>query len=413
LLAILGSLGAKAQHAGKIDKFEISPEYLEGGKIKVSSGTTTTIKYKVTFVRESSETYPKFVWKPFNMTIRLSTPNADGQIVLFETAVNITNADFPTDKYFLTDKEFSATLENYKLNPNRPIILSYTLNGAANPVYSYDGKVYYPKITGTTEPSVDPELTPIYLLSWYDGGNMYRIAPDVEPNQRFGGVAFYVKPSAGYYYSEYRRDNVSGYPRYDYSYNENGGAGGPWVRNPADIGFRAFAAKQFGTVPVYKYANEKGKNIFYSTDQFISEGGRFKSLGIAFYAYPGPIRPTPTGQRPQVPGRPIRATNIDFDITPNQWVANPDGSLSFNLDEILATPTTIEILNVVIFGDLIPIDPNNPRPTRPGERETLIFPATYQGNSFTKEVVNGSIYIVCRNASNVAPTATLNFSLAY
>ena len=110
ILIMLGSFASKAQHVGKIDKFEVLPEYLENEKIKLSTGATTTIKYKVTFARENATTTPTVTWKPFNMTIRLSTPSQNGNIILLGPSHNIKSEDFPSGVAFLKDKIFTAIL---------------------------------------------------------------------------------------------------------------------------------------------------------------------------------------------------------------------------------------------------------------------------------------------------------------
>ncbi|SMC53122.1 hypothetical protein [Pedobacter africanus] len=83
------SYNTKAQHVGTISEFEILPAYLTNGQVRISSGTTTTLKYKVTFVRETATTYPTLTWKPFNMTVGLSTADANGNIVVLEDGTKI------------------------------------------------------------------------------------------------------------------------------------------------------------------------------------------------------------------------------------------------------------------------------------------------------------------------------------
>jgi len=321
------SLHSKAQHSGNINKFEILPEYLVNGKIKISDGPETIIKYKVTFAREMATTVPKITWKPFNMKIRLSAGDKNNNIVLFDSPYTITSADFGENDAFIKDKVFSGTIINSKLYQGNPIILAFTTDGKDFPIGAFEGKMYnFDLPTVVNPPVVTPPIKADSIPIWaklrtYDGGNL--LSSDPNEAVPYDGIqtrdkvfyAYNKQVSGTVAYYEHYFDYKEGYPRYDYIYKENT-SWGHWTGPTKNI-FYAFPKQAPGTVPVYVYTNQMDKGYFYSTVDY--GNSRYKSLGIAFYAYPvpeetGPTRPgRPAGggsdtspSEPTGPGRPTR-----------------------------------------------------------------------------------------------------------
>lgn len=330
LTTILCSFGIQAQHVGRIDKFEISPAYLEDGRIKISEGATTTVKYKVTFVRElDSATHP-LKWKPFNIKVRLGTGNSNGNIILFETPVKVTGAQFASDQAFLRDQEYTATIDNSKLSTGNPIILSYTINDTDQPIYSYNNKVYY-AIGSNQPPGIDSDLYPVYIIrSSYYGGTRYSASPDVQPGsgEKNRGIAFYLKSgvtSTHLFYRQLKINYGSGFPHHDYKYEGSQGSGweytglGLWVKNTPST----------GTVPVYKYSNSEGKNIFYSTFDYSSSSSSDISQGISFYAYPVPGGGRDPDRDRDSVTRPESGNGGRINIAPEDWISSGDGTFYY------------------------------------------------------------------------------------
>nr|WP_068890366.1 hypothetical protein [Pedobacter panaciterrae] len=146
---------------GTINKFEILPEYLVNGKVKLSTGNTTTIKFNVTIARTNLTTYPTVTWKPVQMIINLSSFDNSGTPFLFAGTHNITSADFTDPNSAFVDLTLTTVIDNSKLITGGKILLAFKSpdipnnNLAAYPKeYGYDKNVTVPQ--DPTEIRVNP-----------------------------------------------------------------------------------------------------------------------------------------------------------------------------------------------------------------------------------------------------------------
>ncbi len=310
-----------AQHVGSITKFEILPAYLTSdGKVKISNGSKTEVKYKVSFSRELSNTGAVGSYKPFNLTVMLSTPGSSNEIISFFPANKITSTNFKPNSSFLLDKEFLASIDNTKLVNGKPIILAYTVNDASFPIMSYDGKSYLvelPKNPSGPEITVNPALDKLVIINrgeWNTGSHVLRTDTQLSNeeefyNLRMRGSAFYAYPkSEGYLPGVnliYECVRITEDPTKATMYTT-------WIPNDpiwnvwksSGNAFWAYDKQVAGTVPIYEYVIQANGHFYYSDQSLENNDGIYKLRRIAFYAFPMSItRPGPGGNDGDRPGR--------------------------------------------------------------------------------------------------------------
>lgn len=394
---------AQTTFYGKIDKFEILPEYLVDGKIKINNEAYTEIKYKVGFVREFRTITPP-TWMPFNVTVRLSTATDKGDIILFDSPHNITIANFKKNNVFL-DTVLTGRIDNSKVNKSRSIILSYIRDNQSFPNMGFEGKSYFVEkdespITPEPDPIFDVDSVPIYTMRYKTG--TYLLSPN--PNHPNGitnrGINFYafqkrVKGSRLIY--GYKETYVNG-TGYSYSYVPEKS----YTSDGRYDAFYAFDHQVKGTVPVYAYRTLSRKIHYYGTIK--ENGGGQEYLGIAFYAYPDPAKPiTPDGPRPL---RPKPIVN-KFTIEPSQWFSTEGGKFSAILSNIIQHK---DILEVQFFEIQAGLKPGGPR----GDyMETINLPGSFKNSEFSYELFNGEVVISAKNINGTPPTENINLMIQY
>lgn len=310
LISILQmGFNVQAQHVGTINDFEVLPQYLTSdSRIIISNTSETIIKYKVSFVRQYANSGPVGSYSPFNMSVQLSTNASNNNILLLGTASKITGANFPTNEAMLLDKEFTATIDNSKLNIGGNIILAYTTNDNSNPINSYNSRSYkflLPPTNPPTNPPVTPIVTadsvPIYRKLWNLGGDALRLDPSSnEAGLQTRDIAFYaynvqVTGSTRIDERMYTGQNQKRYYLYPTIIQRE-------VFNPnqesyssTGYAFYAFVTQVSGTSPIYLYVKNSDGTSFYSSGTL--DESRFTSKGVAFYAFKVPdIEVPPPGR---------------------------------------------------------------------------------------------------------------------
>lgn len=401
---------AQTTFYGKIDKFEVLPEYLVDGKIKINNEAYTEIKYKVGFVREFKTITPP-TWMPFDVTVRLSTASDKGDIILFESPHNITIANFNKNNVFL-DTVLTGRIDNSKVSKSRSIILSYIRNKQSFPNMSFDEKSYLIDQNSSPDPGPGPDLEPIVeadsvlFYSSKDNGGAYFISPTLSDTYRqsplFYAYTKRVKGSKrvyGYKPEIDREGKSSDYEkgkRDYYSLVDD-------TRFFPDRTYKAFYAFEHqvkGTIPIYVYGSVLGKDSFYSKK--IDEGSTLPSYKIAFYAFPysrSTVIETP-------PTRPPRSSAQDFTIQPSQWSFDSNGKVYCLLSDIRPDINIQELQYLSILGGTIII---RDRTTR----ETISLPTSYKNNSYSYTIINEDVVISSINSTNTTPNENIEFRLQY
>jgi len=139
LFFVVGKSMAQPTYYGSISLFEVLPSYLQNGKIAISTGSTTIVKYKIKFNRVVQDTYPGLTFKPFNMTIRLTTTSGTNIINIGES-FNFTSSIFSGNELF-TEIEITDEITNSQLVTGSNIILAYK-SPDMQAFAAYSGKEY-------------------------------------------------------------------------------------------------------------------------------------------------------------------------------------------------------------------------------------------------------------------------------
>ena len=242
--------GVKAQlNYASVTNFEVLPQYLNPvtGKIKISTlSPTTTIQYKVSFVRQMGASG---IWKETDMIVGLVCPTLDGSTI-FNNTKYITNESFPGGSAYLNDVIVTAIIPKDKLGLGS-VYLIWTYGStfhntqrysASNTSYQFE--LYEPQPVVGTPPAYEAPVSGSVPLYEY-----------VSDTKRLLTTTYY-----------------SSYPPYTY-----GGV----------LGF-VFTTATGGTVPLYKFVNTTNGNNYYT---IVNEGTitGYSSEGIACYVYPNQV----------------------------------------------------------------------------------------------------------------------------
>ena len=122
---LMNSNAQNSVYRGGISNFEILPQYLINGKLKVDANLSTiTFEYKVQFYRSLSS-FGANKWAPIDIAVRISIPDINNTPLYFAPYQNVTSADFASnDEAFLT-KTYSVTINKSRFLIGVPIILAY------------------------------------------------------------------------------------------------------------------------------------------------------------------------------------------------------------------------------------------------------------------------------------------------
>lgn len=177
---LLLSLNTLAQQIkGSISSFEILPEYLINGALKINSTGTTTFKFKVQFVKVQTGNNT-FAFTP--AFLKLSTPNSTGGSVDLSDEKATYLGEFESGKFFLT-KEYTVTVNRSNFTQGRNVYLHYRREGQnLFNAYSKSYAVVFVATGGSTNPP-GPQ-TP----KWYDIPSPYTNAEPLNRLRKLSGV---------------------------------------------------------------------------------------------------------------------------------------------------------------------------------------------------------------------------------
>jgi len=141
LFVVSGLRSNGQQTYGSIADFQVLPQHLINGKIRIDGNKTSTlVKYKATFyrVRETNSSS----WKPFGMTITLGMRDASGNLVSFGSGYYV---DYnPATPSGVFEREYSVYISNSKLINGQQIGVIYTDRNAQGGGY---GTYFWTPIT--------------------------------------------------------------------------------------------------------------------------------------------------------------------------------------------------------------------------------------------------------------------------
>ncbi|WEK18801.1 MAG: hypothetical protein P0Y49_18660 [Candidatus Pedobacter colombiensis] len=249
---------SKAQNPGQgiygnIDNVTIPNAYLDGEKIKLSNGTTTTVKYYIDMSRSSSGNN---TWYPVNMKIGLGYKEGN-EYKFFNGAYTFKNGDFQLYTATLY-KELTTVIDHSKLSIGSKIYILYENykpnvpeSGWRTEAYvSNGGVIAYDFIPGTATP---------------DSGNPVIGVPPAFTAPEIGSVPLYE-----YISGKKRQLSTTYYSSYPgFTYN-------------GIFGY-VFTSAKTGTVPLYRYTHPTNGNSYYTITLTTTSGYNYD--GIVCYVY--------------------------------------------------------------------------------------------------------------------------------
>ncbi|WP_132226010.1 hypothetical protein [Pedobacter sp. ok626] len=250
---------------GNIDDVIIANEHLVGQKIKLSNGTTTSVKYNVDMSRSSVDG-GNSNWYPVDMKVGLGYKEGNAY-KFFNGAYLFKNGDFGMYSSTLY-KLLTADVDHSKLPTGAKIYILYETHKPNVPesgwrieAYSLSGSVVaYDFISGTTTPGPDPEP---------GAGEPVIGVPPAFTAPEVGSVPLYE------YVSGLKRRFTTVYYSSFPGYTYNG-----------ILGY-VFTSATPETVPLYKYGHPTNGNVYYSISQ--SGPPAYIYIGIVCYVYASQI----------------------------------------------------------------------------------------------------------------------------
>ncbi len=159
ILLLTNVKSSVAQNFGGIANFEIYPQYLINGKLKIETNTTTTtFTYRVQFHKVLNSSWsdgsslPKWLFTTIN--VKISSPNSSNVPVFYGNDNFITLADFPSEESAFVWKDFTVTINNSSLVTGKPILLAY-ISSSMSSAAAYR-KSYEFQVGGSVTPPQQP-----------------------------------------------------------------------------------------------------------------------------------------------------------------------------------------------------------------------------------------------------------------
>jgi hypothetical protein len=257
---------SKAQNPGQgvngnIDDVVIANEHLVGQKIKLSNGTTTSVKYNVDMSR-SSVVGESNTWHPVDMKVGLGYKDGN-TYKFFDNTYTFTTGNFQMYTATCT-RLLTAVVDHSKLPVGSKIYILYENHRPNVPesgwrieAYALSGTVVAYDIY-TANPNPDPNPDP-------DLGDPVIGVPPAFTTPAVGSVPLYEYVSG----NKRRLTTVyySSYPGFTYT---------------GIFGY-VFTTAETGTVPLYRYTHPTNGNYYYTITLTSTSGYNYD--GIACYVY--------------------------------------------------------------------------------------------------------------------------------